>query len=160
MARASVAPAAGVVLLWTAIWGAQGDVWARFSEEFNSSAGGHNNGRAVVTDQHGAPPPPPPPIDRSRDEAWSKLTPADRAELDRLADNEIATSNWFGHRALEFIWANPWLVLQGAFHKLEASFSWRLNPVREPLAQAVYFVGYVPIAVLGIVGVFPGAAEA
>jgi apolipoprotein N-acyltransferase len=45
-------------------------------------------------------------------------------------------------------------VLQGAFHKLEAGFSWRLNPVREPLAQAAYFVGYVPIAVLGIVGVF------
>ena len=146
LARASVAPAAGVALLWTAIWGAQGNVWARFRKSSilllavtvmvgpwlirtydltGAAVLNSQNGEALwagndsATFSHY----PEGSIDRSRDEAWSKLTPADRAELDRSAGNEIATSNWFAHRALEFIWANPWLVLQGAFHKLEAGFS-------------------------------------
>ena len=176
LVRASVAPAAGVALLWTAIWGAQGNIRARLRKSSilllavavmvgpwlirtydltGAAVLNSQNGEALWTGNNSETFShyPEGSIDRSRDEAWSKLTPADRVELDRLADNEIATSNWFAHRALEFIWANPWLVLQGAFHKLEAGFSWRLNPVREPLAQAVYFLGYVPVAVLGVVGV-------
>jgi apolipoprotein N-acyltransferase len=39
---------------------------------------------------------------------------------------------------------------------LEAAFSWRLNPVREPLAQASYAIFYVPISVLGLLGFFLG----
>ncbi len=174
--RASAAPVAGVGLLWTAIWGAQGNIWARLRKSSilllavavmvgpwlirtydltGAAVLNSQNGEALWTGNNSETFShyPEGSIDRSRDEAWSKLTPADRVELDRLADNEIATSNWFAHRALEFIWANPWLVLQGAFRKLEAGFSWRLNPVREPLAQAVYFLGYVPVAVLGVVGV-------
>ena len=87
-------------------------------------------------------------------EAWSKLTQADQAELARLADDEIASSNWFARRAWVFIRANPWLVLRGAFRKLEAGFSPRLNPIREPLAQAAYAIGYVPVAVFGVIGMF------
>jgi hypothetical protein len=71
-----------------------------------------------------------------------------------LADDEIATSNWFAHRAPGFIRANAWLVLHGALRKLEADFTWRLNPGQEPLAQAVNAVSYIPIAVLGIMGMF------
>ena len=48
--------------------------------------------------------------------------------------------------------ANPGWVLQAGMRKLAAGFSWRLNPHREPLAQAAYAVGYVPVAVLGILG--------
>jgi hypothetical protein len=40
------------------------------------------------------------------------------------------------------------------FHKLDAAFSWRLNPFRGPIAQAAYSIAYVPIAILGIVGMF------
>jgi hypothetical protein len=35
---------------------------------------------------------------------------------------------------------------------VEAGFSPQLNPIREPLAQAAYALGYVPVAVLGIAG--------
>ena len=66
--------------------------------------------------------------------------------------DEIATSNWYTGRALDFIRANPWLVIQGAVRKLEAGFSWRLNPHRRPLAQAAYAIAYVPVAILGIIG--------
>ena len=48
--------------------------------------------------------------------------------------------------------ANPSLVARGALRKLEAGFSWQLNPHRDRLAQAAYFVGYVPVALLGIAG--------
>jgi len=177
LVRASVAPAAGVALLWVAIWGVQGNAWARLRKcmilllalmvmlgpwlirtyrltgavMLNSQ-----NGQALWTGNNAETFShyPDESIDLSRDEAWSKLTPADQAELERLADNEIATSNWFGHRALEFIGANPWVVLQGAVRKLEAGFSWRLNPLREPLAQAAYSIAYVPVAMLGIIGMF------
>jgi hypothetical protein len=49
---------------------------------------------------------------------------------------------------------NPLLVLQGMFHKLDAAFSWRLNPLRGGLAQTAYSVAYIPVAVLGLVGMF------
>jgi hypothetical protein len=49
---------------------------------------------------------------------------------------------------------NPSLVLKGMFRKLDAAFSWRLNPFREPLAQAAYSIAYVPVAILGLVGMF------
>ena len=91
-------------------------------------------------------------IDQSRNEAWRNLSATDRAELAGLAKDEIAASNWYARRALQFMWANPSLFAKGALRKIEAGFSWRLNPYRERLAQAAYFIGYVPVAVLGIVG--------
>ena len=113
LARASVAPAAGVALLWTAIWGAQGNVWARFRKSSilllavtvmvgpwlirtydltGAAVLNSQNGEALWTGNNSATFSHY-PEGSIRDEAWSKLTPADWAELDRLADNEIATSN-------------------------------------------------------------------
>jgi hypothetical protein len=40
------------------------------------------------------------------------------------------------------------------FRKVEAAFSWRLSPFSEPLAQAAYSISYVPVAILGLVGMF------
>ena len=93
-------------------------------------------------------------IDRSRDEAWLKLSETDRADLQRLANDENGRSSWFAHRALAYMRENPLLVLQGMFRKLDAGFSWRLNPFREPLAQAAYSIAYVPVAILGLIGMF------
>ncbi len=175
LVRASVAPAIGVACIWTFVWGVQGDVWARLQRTailllavamllgpwlirtydltgapvLSSQSGwalwmGNNS----ETFSHY----PAESIDRSRDQAWSKLTPEERLEVDRLANHEIALSNWFGHRALAFIRENPWEVLRGAIRKLEAGFSWRLNPNRDSLAQAAYAIGYLPVALLGIWG--------
>ena len=71
-------------------------------------------------------------IDLSRDEAWLKLLETDRADLQQLPNDEIARSNSFAHRALLYVRENPLLALQGMFRKLDAAFSWRLNPFRGP----------------------------
>jgi 4-amino-4-deoxy-L-arabinose transferase-like glycosyltransferase len=175
LVRASAAATLGVALLWSSIWGAKGNVWDRLQKSsilllaVLAMVGPwlirtyHLTGAPVLNSQNGLalwtgnnPDTfsyyPTQSIDRSRGEALSKLTQADQDQLARLADNEIATSNWFAHRAWVFIRANPWFVLRGAIRKLEAGFSPRLNPVRESLAQAAYAIGYVPVAVLGIIG--------
>jgi 4-amino-4-deoxy-L-arabinose transferase-like glycosyltransferase len=177
LVRASVAPIAGVALLWTAIWGAQGDVWERLRKSSILLLAVlvmvgpwlirtyHLTGALVLNSQNGEALwtgnnsetfsyYPAESIDLSRDKAWSKVTQVDQAEVARLANDEIATSNWYAQRAWVFIRVNPWLVVRGALRKLEAGFSARLNPVREPLAEAAYAIGYVPVAILGIIGMF------
>jgi Dolichyl-phosphate-mannose-protein mannosyltransferase len=177
LVRASAASIVGVALLWTVVWGAQGDVWARLRKSLALllaialvlgpwlTRTYDLTGAAVLSSQTGLalwtgnnPETfsyyPAASIDRSKAQAVSKFSQADRAELNRLAGNEIATSDWFAHRALGFILANPWQVLDGAFRKLEAGFSWRLNPTRALPVQAAHAVGYVPVAVLGIAGMF------
>lgn len=91
-------------------------------------------------------------IDRSRDEARSKLSEQDRAELHRRASDHIATGNWFYRRAVDFVSAHPGLAAQGVVRKLAAAFSWTLNPRRGAAAQWVYALSYTPVAVLGIAG--------
>lgn len=177
MARVSVAPAIGVGLLWTVIWGTHGGARERLWKSFIllfavmvmvgpwlirnyyltgapvfSSEIGHALwvGNNSETFSHY----PAESIDRSEIEARSKLTLADQVSLTELVNDEIATSNWYSRRAWAFIRANPWLVVQGAFRKLEAAFSPQLNPVRDPLAEIVYAIAYVPISILGIVGMF------
>ena len=174
LVRAAMVPAIGVTLLWTSVWGGQGNVWKRlqrclilllavtvlvgpwlirnylvtgspvFTTEIGAMLWRSNNPETFSSY-------PAASMDKSTD--WEKVTPADRTEFESLP-SDIAKSNWLTHRALQFIWENPWLVLQGAFRKLEAAFSWRLNPHREFLPQAAYAIGYVPVAVLGIVGMF------
>lgn len=177
LVRASLAPAAVMGLLWTAMWGAQGNGSRRLSKcsivllgtlilvgpwlfrNFQltgapvlSSEVGHALwvGNNPETFSHY----PAESIDRSMDAAESKLTEEDHAELMRLADDEVATSNWFTHRAFAFIRANPWAVAQGALRKLGAAFSPILNPERDSLTQAIYVIGYVPVAIFGVFGMF------
>jgi 4-amino-4-deoxy-L-arabinose transferase-like glycosyltransferase len=177
LVRASVVPAIGVTLLWTAVWGGQGNIWKRLQWclilllAVSVLIGPwvirnyFVTGVAVLTSEtgymlwRGNNPEtfsryPAESMDVSTDEAWKKLMQAHQAKFESLAHDEIARSNWFTHRALEFMRANPRLVLEGAFLKLEAAFSWRLNPHREFLAQAAYAIGYVPVAIFGIVGMF------
>jgi 4-amino-4-deoxy-L-arabinose transferase-like glycosyltransferase len=177
LVRASTVPAVGVTLLWTAVWGGQGNGWKRLQRclilllavsvlvgpwlirnyfvigaPVLSSETGYMLWRGNNPETFSRY--PAESMDRSAGEAWGNLTQADRTEFKSLAHDEIAASNWLAHRAFEFIRANPRLVLEGAVLKLEAAFSWRLNPHREFLAQAAYAIGYVPIAILGIVGMF------
>jgi 4-amino-4-deoxy-L-arabinose transferase-like glycosyltransferase len=81
------------------------------------------------------------------------FTPAERLERDRQGGNEILVSNWYARHALAYMKANPRLIFQGAFRKIGAAFSWTLNPVREPLAQAAYFLGWAPVSLLGCAGI-------
>ena len=177
LTRASLAPVVGVCILWCAIWGASGNFSVRIGKSLSLFLAViitigpwlvrtyHLTGSAVLTSQTGSalwtgnnPETfsryPAESIDRSRDEAWLKLSETDRADLQRLANDEIGRSRWFAHRALAYMRENQLLVLRGILHKLDAGFSWRLNPYREPLAQAVYSIAYVPVAILGLIGMF------
>jgi 4-amino-4-deoxy-L-arabinose transferase-like glycosyltransferase len=177
--RASVAPAVGVGLVWCAVWGAAGNYLERLRKSFVVLIAVASvtspwlvrayylTGAPVFSSQTGwalwmgnnawtFSHYPAESIDRSRDEAAAalKLSETDQADLQQLANDEIARSNWFAHRALVYMRENPLLVLQGMFRKVDAAFSWRLNPFREPLAQAAYSIAYVPVAILGLVGMF------
>jgi 4-amino-4-deoxy-L-arabinose transferase-like glycosyltransferase len=176
LVRASVAPAIGVALIWIAIWG-QGEISRRMRECAILSFAVllmvtpwliytyHVTGSPVLSSQTGRAlwignnsetfsHYPAESMDLSTGEAWSKMPPADKDEATRLANDEIGLSNWYARRAFKYMRENPGAVLRGALRKLEAAFSWRLNPHREPLAQAAYAIGYIPVAVFGIVGMF------
>jgi hypothetical protein len=176
--RASAAPAVVVGLVWCALWGAPGNYSERLRKGFIlliavASITGpwlirtyRLIGTPVFSSQTGLalwmgnnPETfshyPAESIDLSRDAAWLKLLSGDdRADLQRLANDESGRSKWFANRALVYMRENPLQVLQGMFRKLDAAFSWRLNPFREPLAQAAYSIAYVPIAILGLIGMF------
>ena len=91
-------------------------------------------------------------IDRSAEEAFDAFTAQDWRELDSFGGNEIAESHWFLKKGIAYIEAHPAATLRAASRKIQAAFSWRFNPVREPLVQAVYQVSYTPILVLGVLG--------
>jgi 4-amino-4-deoxy-L-arabinose transferase-like glycosyltransferase len=175
LVRTSLSPVVAVGLFWCAIWGAPGAIFERVRKNsilalavlLTLSPWLLYNYRVIDVPAIGPPSGsalwvgnnpdtfshyPVGSIDRSRDEALRNMSAADRAEVAALSKNENATSNWYTHRALEFMRENPTLVLERGLRKIEAGFSWRLNPYREPLAQAAYFIGYVPIALLGILG--------
>ena len=177
LVRAAVVPVIGVTLLWAAVWGEQGTVQKRLwwcvvllfgvvllvgpwlirnyrvtgaivlSSETGYMLWRGNNPQTFSRY-------PAESMDASTAEAWDNMPPADQAEFKRLEHDEIAQSHWFTDRALSFIRAQPVLALQGAFLKLEAAFSWKLNPHRGFLAEATYAAGYVPISILGVLGMF------
>ena len=89
-------------------------------------------------------------IDRSVNTAWSGLTP-DEAAYIRSTD-EVRQNGWFISKALEYIQQHPKETVIRAVRKVAAGFSWTLNPRRERLVQVVYFLSYVPVLLMGIVG--------
>ena len=93
-------------------------------------------------------------IDLSAAAAAERLSPEDWAELKRVSGNEIQMSRWFAVKAVTFMREHPSLILQRSFRKLLAGFSWRLNPLREPLVQWSYFAFYAPVSILGAFGMF------
>jgi 4-amino-4-deoxy-L-arabinose transferase-like glycosyltransferase len=171
LTRQTLAPFAAAALIWLAIWGEQPRL-RRFltvglafglavvpwlvrnyfvvgapvlTSEFGRQLWNANNAK---TFSHY----PSESIDRSADEAFSALTPADQRELDGLSGNEIGESDWFLRKGIDYIEAHPDATLVAAVRKVAAGFSWRFNPVREPLVQAAYLASYGPISILGVLG--------
>lgn len=91
-------------------------------------------------------------IDRSSAEARRNFSAQDRLVLQRLRGDHVAIGNWYFDRAIGFLAAHPSEILPRALRKLDAAFSWRLNPYRELPVEAAYALSYTPIAVLGIAG--------
>jgi hypothetical protein len=90
-------------------------------------------------------------MDRSAEEALRALSPAERQELDGISD-EILKSDWFEEKAFDYMKAHPLETIRGAARRLLAAFSWSLNPAREMSVQLMYFISYVPISILGSLG--------
>jgi len=177
LTRASVAPVAAIALLWIVIWGARGSIRARLGNAatvvlalvvavgpwlirtyrlIGSAVLSSQTGRAlwIGNNPETFSAYPDRSIDISTGNAFATLSPADLDELDRYADHEMQSSDWYTRRALTFIRAHPGQTLKGAFRKLAAGFSWRLNPLRGRLAQLSYSIFYVPVALLGMIGMF------
>jgi 4-amino-4-deoxy-L-arabinose transferase-like glycosyltransferase len=91
-------------------------------------------------------------IDRSNDAALEALTRSEKEEIEALSGNELAQSDWFLHRGLTYVEADPGAALTGAVRKVAAGFSWVFNPRREPLVQMTYALSYAPISILGVLG--------
>jgi 4-amino-4-deoxy-L-arabinose transferase-like glycosyltransferase len=91
-------------------------------------------------------------IDRSRDEAVKALTPSEKRELEALQTNELSIDDWFLNRGLDYVRDHPGETLLGAARKVAAGFSLTLNPVKSPLIEAIYFMSYAPIMILGLAG--------
>jgi len=130
LVRASTAPAVAVGVIWCVVWGASG-VWpARLGRGLILvgavvltvapwlSYTYRATGAPVVTSDTGLnlwvgnnPDTfshyPGGSIDRSRDEALRMMSPADRAERQKLARGGRAQDDWFAHRAVAFIRENP-----------------------------------------------------
>ena len=89
------------------------------------------------------------------------LARAGAAELRRLAADHAAREQLvLCARAFDFMRANPAWVARAALRKLQAAFSWRMSPRHDGWGQAVYALGYLPVAVLGLIGMFVARRKA
>ncbi|MEQ1886574.1 MAG: glycosyltransferase family 39 protein [Bryobacteraceae bacterium] len=93
-------------------------------------------------------------IDRSAAEAWESMSPRDRAEADALAGDEIAESDWFLRRGIEYIVQHPLQTWNGSLRKLWAAYSWRFSPRRDAAAEWALLLSYGPVSVLGLWGMW------
>jgi 4-amino-4-deoxy-L-arabinose transferase-like glycosyltransferase len=91
-------------------------------------------------------------IDRSTALAFEALTLSDKQKIEALSGNELARSDWFLQRGLDYVQQNPDIALAAAVRKVTAGFSWILNPRKEPFVQIIYALSYAPIFILGILG--------
>ena len=91
-------------------------------------------------------------IDLSTATAYEALSREEKEALDALSTDELARSDWFLRRGLDYIRAHPGETVRDAARKVAAGFDWRLNPLRSPSVEAVYGLSYVPIVIFGVWG--------
>jgi 4-amino-4-deoxy-L-arabinose transferase-like glycosyltransferase len=72
--------------------------------------------------------------------------------FEALSGNELARSDWYLQRGLDYVQQNPDIALAAAVRKVTAGFSWILNPRKGPFVQIIYALSYAPIFILGILG--------
>ena len=88
-------------------------------------------------------------IDASEAEAWLALSPAEILEIQSLADDEVAQSDWFFERGISYIKENPGTTLWGATRKIWTGFSWIFSPGKRSIEQLAYIISYFPLLVFG-----------
>src|SRR5262249_51281272 len=90
-------------------------------------------------------------MDRSRDVSYAALSPDEKAAL---SGSELERNDLFMRRGLDYVRQNPAEAFLSGIRKIGAGFSVVMNPNREPLVQAVYFISYTPILLLGLIGMW------
>jgi len=95
-------------------------------------------------------------MDDSRDVAFAALSPEEKQHVESLYANELAQNDFFLAKALDYVRENPGEALLGAVRKVAAGFSFVLNPRREAVVQAAYFLSYAPVVFLALFGMFLG----
>lgn len=91
-------------------------------------------------------------MDCSLPEAWASLSENEIAELQGLSGDEVAQGDWFMHKGLEYIKSHPARTVENAIRKILIAFSWKFYPETTLIVQVVYSLFYVPILILGIIG--------
>jgi hypothetical protein len=91
-------------------------------------------------------------IDASSAFARRHFSDEERAALRASPGNPRTSNGWFGQRARAYIAAHPERTLRGAWRKIAIALSWRITPYRDGPAQWLYAASYLPIAVLGSIG--------
>lgn len=91
-------------------------------------------------------------IDASSAVARSRFTAAERNALSSSSGNPRAWNGWFGQRARDYMAAQPLDTVRNAARKFVIGLSWRISPHRDGAAQWLYAATYLPIAVLGTIG--------
>lgn len=93
-------------------------------------------------------------IDRSRDAAMARLTPAEQISFAQASKSETAQDDWYFRRAMDFIKTHPAESFVGAIRKNLAGFSVWLNPAKGLAEQLVYGFSYGPVLLLSFVALW------
>jgi 4-amino-4-deoxy-L-arabinose transferase-like glycosyltransferase len=89
-------------------------------------------------------------IDLSAGASYGALSAAEKERLAGLP--ELARDRAFQRLGLSYLFQDPVRAARAALVKLSAGFSPWLNPTRDALAQLAYAIGYVPLLLLGALG--------
>jgi 4-amino-4-deoxy-L-arabinose transferase-like glycosyltransferase len=98
------------------------------------------------------------PYRGSIDQSWRAyhlaLTPAQRAELDRLKGNEFAISDWHCRQALQYVQTHPLETLRRGAIKVAVNFLGVLSPLQDRFKNWVYFVSAWTLTLLALPGLW------
>lgn len=93
-------------------------------------------------------------IDLSRARAEQSLTATDIAELDVVAGHPERISDWYLHKGLAYIAADPMRFVIGGIRKNLAAFGWLPSPRRGTAANLLEVVTFGPVMLLGLYGMW------
>jgi 4-amino-4-deoxy-L-arabinose transferase-like glycosyltransferase len=92
-------------------------------------------------------------IDDAAQPEFDDLKPEERREFDAIADTQgIRQTRWLWARGVAFIRSHPRLTLERALYKVWIAFSPRFSPAQGWLFQSVYFIFWLPVLVLSLIG--------
>jgi 4-amino-4-deoxy-L-arabinose transferase-like glycosyltransferase len=93
-------------------------------------------------------------IDLSRALAMESLSAEDKSELLKLDGNEVAVSDWFLNKGLDYIELHRWQTLINGFRKNVAAFGLLPSPRHGFLPNVIHLFSYGPMLVLGLRGMW------